>query len=391
MHSILILSRWYPPHSGHFIRQIAQAISAYVNVFVLIIIPDPTTKILTFNIQYAEETEYCLKTLRISYHHLSQPFFLARLVNQIFYQLALIRGLMFYSRKKIKFDLNHIHVLTRTAIIPFFLKLFFRKPYLITEYWSRYLAENNDYHGWIRRKITSLIAQNAEAVVAISHYLKNAMEKNGIKNDHFLAIPPPINTQMLKPVNPVINPATKRFIHISTFSDRAKNINGILRTVKKLSERRSDFEFYMIGGETPFDAEAISFAKELDLYDRIVFSRGVKFEEELAREIQNSNFLVMFSNYETFSVVIQESLSCGKPVIATRIGPIPDLLDEDSGILVNPCDEIELLDALDFMLDHYQDYDHQQMHEKVLNSFGFNVVGKAYADLYESVLGKAIK
>ena len=134
--------------------------------------------------------------------------------------------------------------------------------------------------------------------------------------------------------------------------------------------------------------EAVSIAKELDLYEKIVFFRGVKFEEELAREIQNSNFLVMFSNYETFSVVIQECLSCGKPVIATKTGPLPELVDKYSGILVNPCNEDELLDALDFMLDHYQDYDPHRMHEKVQNSFGFNIVGKAYADLYESILAR---
>jgi hypothetical protein len=41
------------------------------------------------------------------------------------------------------------------------------------------------------------------------------------------------------------------------------------------------------------------------------------------------------------------------------------------------------------MHDHYQDYDSLRLHEKVQNSFGFSVVGKAYAELYESVLDKA--
>ena len=388
MPSVLFLSRWYPPHSGHFIRQIAEAVSPYANVVVLVVVPDSTTAVFTFKVQYAEETEYCLKTIRISYHHFSWRFFPAGLINLAFYQVAQIRGLIYCTRQKINYDLIHSHVLTRNAIVPLILKLLFGKPYIITEYWTRYLAENNDFHGWLRKKSTSIIARNADRLIAISGHLKKAMEKNGIRNRHFCVIPPAINTQLFTPAVPVFYPGKKRFIHISTFSNRAKNVRGILKTIGKLSGRRSDFECHFIGGEAPFLEETISFAKELGLYGKYVFFRGVKFDEELVKEIHGSNFLVMFSNYETFSVVIQECLSCGKPVVASKAGPIPGLVDKDSGILVDTGNEDELLDAIDFMLDHYQNYDSRLMHEKVQNSFGYNIVGKAYAELYESVLEK---
>lgn len=388
MPAILFISRWYPLHSGHFIQKVAQAVSAYSNVIVLTVIPDPELKRLSFRMSFVKETDNGIDTLRVHYPHGSRHFFLTGLINMVFYQIALLQGLMFFSRKNIQFDLIHIHILTRAAVLPFLMKLLFRKPYVITEYWTRYLAENNQYQGWLRKKVTAIIVRNADGMIAISDYLRMAMGKQGIRNRNFKVIPPAVDTSLFTLAGSMKEAPKKRFIHISTFSDQAKNINGILRMVRKLSECRRDFECHLIGGESPFEEQAKSLAQELGLEEPLLYFRGIKFGEELVREIQHAQFLVMFSNYETFSLVIQECLSCGKPIVASNTGPIPDIVDQHSGILVNPCDEVELLNAVNFMLDHYQDYDANLMHEKVQNTFGFMIVGKAYCDLYESVLAK---
>ena len=386
MLSVLFLCHWYPPVSGHFIRQVARAVSPHARVYVMVVIPDSKGGLCSSDMTFEEETNQRINTLRLSCPHLQQRNFAAGLLNLAFYQLAVIRGLIFFSRRKIRFDLIHVHVLTRAAVVPFLLKLITGKPYIITEYWTRYLDGHSGYHGWFRKRLTTVIARYADAVTAISADLKRAMEKNGIRNVDFRVIPPAVDTELFTPVAPVSGREKKRLIHISTFSDQAKNVKGIMKVIGRLAQRRNDFECFMVGGEEPFTAQAIAFARELGLYEKYVFFRGVKFGEEFAAEIRDSDFLVMFSHYETFSMVIQESLSCGKPVVASATGPLPELVGKDSGILVQPGNEDELLEALDFMLNHYQEYHPQRMHEAVRNSFGFGVACKANARLYQQVL-----
>ena len=41
-----------------------------------------------------------------------------------------------------------------------------------------------------------------------------------------------------------------------------------------------------------------------------------------------------------------EALACGRPVVATRVGGIPELVDSNSGILVPPRNPVALADAL---------------------------------------------
>ena len=52
--------------------------------------------------------------------------------------------------------------------------------------------------------------------------------------------------------------------------------------------------------------------------------------------MQRADFLVLPSLGETFSVVVVEAMACGLPVVATRVGGVPELVDEQTGLLVEP-------------------------------------------------------
>jgi glycosyltransferase involved in cell wall biosynthesis len=48
---------------------------------------------------------------------------------------------------------------------------------------------------------------------------------------------------------------------------------------------------------------------------------------------------------------VLEALACGRPVVATNVGGIPEIMSEECGRLVSPRDPTELADALAFVLD----------------------------------------
>lgn len=62
--------------------------------------------------------------------------------------------------------------------------------------------------------------------------------------------------------------------------------------------------------------------------------------------MQASDALVLFSNYETFSVVLAEAWSCGIPAIYSKCGGLTNINNPKLGIQIAQGDENALLKAL---------------------------------------------
>jgi len=70
--------------------------------------------------------------------------------------------------------------------------------------------------------------------------------------------------------------------------------------------------------------------------------------------LQKSRFLLLPSDlYETFGMVILEAMSVGKPVIASRLGSLPDLISNGkNGLLFEPGNPKDLADKVRWLLEH---------------------------------------
>jgi glycosyltransferase involved in cell wall biosynthesis len=161
-------------------------------------------------------------------------------------------------------------------------------------------------------------------------------------------------------------------------------MSGILRAAKKLKEQGRSFELIMIG-DGPDWEQTKQYAAELDLSDTIRFT-GVLENQDLVDEMSQCQCSILFSHYETFAIVIPENLSLGIPVIATNVGGIPEVLPREFGKLIPQKDENALLEAMVFMMDHYQEYKIDDMRNYVEENYSYEQVGKQFFDLYKSAL-----
>src|SRR5207253_301459 len=73
---------------------------------------------------------------------------------------------------------------------------------------------------------------------------------------------------------------------------------------------------------------------------------GRLFSDDLVREINTSDALIMFSNYETFCLVIIEAFACGKPVITSDAGAIKTYMKPELGIMVPKKNDDALAEAI---------------------------------------------
>jgi glycosyltransferase involved in cell wall biosynthesis len=114
-----------------------------------------------------------------------------------------------------------------------------------------------------------------------------------------------------------------------------------------------------IYGTGPLLAELLALVAELDLEDRVSL-KGSRTQDELAGIYRQADvfalvpFIQENGDRDGLPNVLLEAMASGLPVIASAVSGIPELvIDEETGLLVNPQDEDGLTLALERMLrDH---------------------------------------
>jgi teichuronic acid biosynthesis glycosyltransferase TuaC len=135
--------------------------------------------------------------------------------------------------------------------------------------------------------------------------------------------------------------------------DPAKGIVELLEAFALLASRRPNLRLAYVG-DGPGGEQLRRKAKDLALEDRIVLV-GACPSEKVARWLAAANVLALPSYAEGYPNVVIEALSCGRPVIATNVGGILELVNEKSGILVAPRDSRALANAIETAMERNWD------------------------------------
>ena len=290
-------------------------------------------------------------------------------------------------------DIVQLNIIHSQGLLALWLKRRYGIPYLIVEHWSGYLPENlfftqmaRPQRDWYKR-----IARHAEIILTVSDRHAQAMQACGITNPHwgrinnvvddfFYEIPKTLINQNT-PINPT---SPKTFLHVSCFDEHAKNVKGLLRAAKRLSGKRQDWRLVLVGTGIDY-ADVRSYADSLHFPDGLLEWTGEITPREVAEWMSKADTFVLPSHYENAPVVISESLAKGLPVVASRVGGIPEMVNDQCGLLVTPGNDDELEAALERMLDHYQDYDREQIRQEGAQ-YAFATVGKKLKAIYEKIL-----
>lgn len=349
---ILFLTSWYPHRydamMGLFVRKHAEAVARLSHVCVLYMHEDEHIT----QTEITEHTDGNLTEIIVYYPKQGNSL-------TAFYHYFQAAGTGFrYVRKNWGMpDLTHANIFLKPALMAYFLQRKYGIPYVVTEHWSGYLPANGAYArlSAFHRYLTRLTAKKAAAVLPVSLLLQKNMERHNIHAnyqvvnnvvDDFFYQKPPQRTFDSK----------KHLLHISCFDEAAKNTKGILAALKQVSQQRQDFDMVFVGTGVNLN-DTVAYTELLGFPDGMVQFVGEQTPEEVAQWLYRSDCLIIFSNYETACVVVSEALATGTPVIATEVGSIPQMIDNQSGIIIQPKDIAALTRAINYMLDHSQDYD----------------------------------
>lgn len=365
---ILFLSSWYPsrvfPTNGDFVQRHAETMAIEHQITIVHVVTDTN---IARNVEIVDEIIHNVRTI-IAYipsKNLIYKFF-------SFYKAyaSIIKKIGFY-------DLVHLNITYPKGLIALYLKKIKKKPYIITEHWTGYQYPLNKSLGFFKTLITKSIVKNASFVCPVSKNLASEMQQFGLKGTYKI-VPNVVNTTIFTPKEK--GPKTFTIVSISNLFDEQKNITGLLNVVKKLSKIRTDFIFTIVGNSDP--SEIKKYIEKLKIPKEIIQFIGTKTQDKIAEILRNSSVYASFSNYETFGLVMAESLATGTPVISTDTGILTEINASEYSTIIPIKDEEKLLQTLLKYMDKNSEYNAIKMHTFIDERYSKSVICKKFTEIY---------
>ncbi len=392
---VLFLPAWYPSRihslSGIFIKKHAEAVSKYCDVAVLYVTPDPNLKDKNYDIEYLDE-EDGIPTVRVYYNNSIIKIPIIRIFGRIIFQyLTWYHGLKLIKEKFGKPDLIHVNVVSPSLMLLGLLLMLKRIkgiPYIITEHWSGYTKEDGRYNicSPFSKYLVKFIFKESGAITTVSKHLLDSLKEHELICNRCFIVPNVINIPNLVLEKKDISEKI-RILTVSILCDEQKNVSGLIRAFKKVASKYKDIELHIVGDRDDKD-NLINLAKDVGLLNRYIFFHGYVPNSELWKYFYESNFFVLNSNFETFSVATAEALAHGVPVVITKCGGPEEFVTEEMGILVERQNEDSLVKGMEYMIENWYKYDPITLHKYAVDRFSYEKVGKLILNIYERVLNK---
>lgn len=141
-----------------------------------------------------------------------------------------------------------------------------------------------------------------------------------------------------------------------------------------------------IFGEGPLRGSLEEQIRHLEVEDKVKLDG---FTPKILNQIMAADLVVVPSLHEGLPYILLEAFALGKPVVASRVGGLDEVLvDEESALLVPPADPAVLAAAVERVLldKNLRDKLQQSGRELIRSQFNADVMAGSYRQTYESVL-----
>lgn len=368
---ILFISSWFPsrlePTNGNFVLRHAEAVASLHEVEILHAIGDSGQE---EDFIFDDQIISGIRTLIVYYKSSKNP--ILNFKNRMkAYQMGF--------RELEKPDLVHANILHNSMFFAVYLKEKFRIPFVVSEHWSGFLEAKRSSLSTISILTARYIGRRASYLFPVSKVLMNNLKELKIgKNSKVIGNV--VNTDLFVPKRPKNTRFT--FLHISNLIP-LKNPDSIIEAAIKLRKEYHNFELH-IGGDG--DVERLNHLIGKYNGEEYIKTFGEISHHEVAEKMRGSNCFVLFSDYESFSCVLLESISSGVPVIATRVGAIPEIIKENHGIIINKSED-ELYMAMKSMLcGNHKTGSPDELHQYVVENFSIPAIAKQFSEVYKNIV-----
>jgi L-malate glycosyltransferase len=239
-------------------------------------------------------------------------------------------------------------------------------------------------------EITRFSIEKSNAVTAVSEFLREATIRefriehpidvvyNFVDTDVFhVQVDPCVRKRLAAPGERIL-------MHVSNFR-KVKNLPVLLNVfneVRTLVPCR-----LVLVGDGPEREPTERLAEKLGIADRVVFLGD---QEYIADVLPAADVFLLPSQHESFGLAALEAMSCGVPVVGSRIGGLPEVIvNEETGFLCDPND-VQCMKAIVVGLLRNEELRRtvgSAARERAVREFNRDKIVACYLDAYERLLG----
>lgn len=363
--SLLVVTNLYPvpwgPNRASFNKQQFDLLSRTLVVNIIVLLPWKEWLSHRNECHASQTIKYC------PYFYI--PKFGRRLVP-IFQLISLLFYLPWIKRQQYSAVLASWGFPDAVAVA--MLNKFLRLPFFVKVHGTdvneniQFIARSSLMKKWLNKAKTIFCASQALADVLHSQGIdkqKLSVNYNGVNQDVFY----PLKEK----------PHRQHFVFVGSLI-ATKGCSELLSAFNQAKQKFPGMELDIVG-EGPMKNALAAKINQHGLMNCVRLHGSVPLPK-VAEYIRQANFLVLPSYREGVPNVLLESFASGTPVISTRIGGIPEVVNDDVGLLVDAKNELQLAEAMEQALNmtwsteaiilHASQFDWQKNVQYVLDNIG---------------------
>ena len=223
----------------------------------------------------------------------------------------------------------------------------------------------------------------SDAILPITEHEKGLLVRIGASPQKTFVVPNPVDTNLFRPVKKKSN-----IILFVGVLEEHKGAHIAFEMFKELLTDRliSENTQMVFVGKGSLRKQLVNEAKKQHMQKHFKFMQNLS-SRKLIELYSSSKLLVLPSRYEAFGMVLAEAMACGTPVVATRVGGIPEVVG-NCGRLVEYGEwermKKHIIDVINMPEDKYRRLS-ERCRKRVVSKFDSRVVAKKLFEVYSHV------
>lgn len=231
------------------------------------------------------------------------------------------------------------------------------------------------------------ISRYAKNLILISEYSKSITKISNQVNIFYVAYP--VASHFFHARNREVK---DRLLFAAADITPRKNPLLALETVASLKRDFPQISLHIAGyfSNETFHDSLKEFISQNQIEQNVQFI-GRLAADGLLKAFEESSVFVLTSEWENLPAVVAQAMASGKPVIATRVGGVPEMIkDGISGLLINPGDGEALKSGIEILLrdSELRNRIGRTAREEVFKSFSEEAVARKTLEAYQTVLNQ---
>ena len=244
------------------------------------------------------------------------------------------------------FDLIDAHYFYPDGVAAALLATWCERPFVVTARGSDLNVIANHH---LPRSMMQWAARRAAANIAVSQALADIIHGWGIDREHVHVLRNGVDAQRFRPMDrrearQQLGIVGGPVLAIVGNLVAVKRHRFALETLAALTPEHPRAQLLVVG-DGPLRADLQACAAALGIAARVHFA-GTRPQSELPIWYSAADLLLLPSEFEGWPNVALEAMACGTPVVASRVGGLPEIVTRpDVGLLVDPNDPTAFVDA----------------------------------------------